>query len=507
MSWVVPVVLVVISRVQARCNIHKLLHQMFAHPRSCRIEFLRYEEQPYSISSCALVSPKPGVFIDEIQRVLVLSTKATLQLIGLSRDVATGELKMYDTDMVVETDGNEMTSVVGTTDGRVFMTGIDDGCLYELLYQAEEGWFSKRVRLENRSVGPLNRLIPGVLGTRHNGMHTPFGPLFPCAVLIPLLLDPIVSLLYDPERSYLHTYAREGALQTYNLKSGQFTPLFHIPSLYHAIQPVLPVNAAGKRHTTDRGSFGVASMHAVALSESRSICLVMVSFSGLRIYLSDASSYGSGMMFNAAGTTNLRVAHIRFPPGTHAQLPGEVLNADYLAGSFVCAYSDDPSQDTSPVFLATADVGRLVKTQESVQPPQQQQQQGIYGGMVMGYGYAAPRPPMHEWAVTPRISGRPWAVDHLSLQTQTAATATSALHVLATQFVQPPDQFLVLTNQGLNFFVRKRPVDVLRMTLERGEGVGPAGGQSRGGVGAFAEACVLFLLSGCSLISLLTSTG
>ena len=156
-------------RVQARCGLHKLLRKTLCLHRSYRTEFLRYEEQPYSISSCALVPPKPGVFIDDIQRVLVLATKATLQLIGLSRDVATGELKMYDTDMVVETDGNEMTSIVGTTDGRVFMTGIDDGCLYELFYQAEEGWFSKRVRLENRSVGPLNRLIPGVLGTRHTG--------------------------------------------------------------------------------------------------------------------------------------------------------------------------------------------------------------------------------------------------------------------------------------------------------------------------------------------------
>ena len=335
----------------------------------------------------------------------------------------------------------------------------------------------------------------------------PLHSSLPCTVLIPLLLDPIVSLLYDPERSYLHTYAREGALHTYTLKSGQFTPLFHIPSLYHAIQFALPVSATGKRHTVDRVNFGVASMHAIPLSESRSICLVMVSFSGLRIYLSDTSSYGSGVMFNAAGSTNLRVAHVRFPPGTDAQLPGEVLNADYLAGSFVCAYADDPSKDTSPVFFAAVDVGRLVKAQESAQPPQQQQQQGIYGGMGMGYGYAAPRPPMHEWAVTSRIAGRPWGIEHLSVQTQTTVTATSALHVLATQFVQPPEQFLVLTNQGLNFFVRKRPVDVLRMTLERGEGVGPAGGQNRGGVGAFAEACVLFLLSGCALLSLLTSTG
>ena len=470
--------------------------KIFAYTRSSRTEFLRYEEQPYSISSCALIPPKPGVFIDEIQRVLVLSTKATLQLIGLSRDAATGELKMYDTDMVVETDGNEMTSIMGTTDGRVFMTGIDDGCLYELFYQAEEGWFSKRIRLENRSVGPLNRLIPGVLGTWQTGVSTlSWCPLF-FTVLIPLLLDPIVSLLYDPERSYLHTYAREGSLQTYNLKSGQFTPLFHIPSLYHAIQPALPINAMGKRHTVDRASFGVASMHAVPLSESRSICLVMVSFSGLRIYLSDTSSYGSGVMFSAAGATNIRVVHIRFPPGADAQLPGEVLYSDYQAGSFVCTYSDDPTEDTSPVFCTAADVGRLVKAQESAQPSQQQQQHVMYGGMGMGYGYAAPRPPMHEWAVTPRIPGRPWAVDHLRLPAQSTATATSALHVLATQFVQPPEQFLVLTNQGLNFFVRKRPVDVLRVALERGEGVGSAGGQNGGGVGAFAEACVLFLFSG-----------
>ena len=56
---------------------------------------------------------------------------------------------------------------MGTTDGRVITTGIDDGCLYELFYQAEEGWFSKRVRLENRSVDSLNRLIPEVFGTRH----------------------------------------------------------------------------------------------------------------------------------------------------------------------------------------------------------------------------------------------------------------------------------------------------------------------------------------------------
>jgi nuclear pore complex protein Nup155 len=72
-------------------------------------------------------------------------------------------VKMYATDMSVSTDV-EMTSVVGTADGRIFMCGSQDGCLYELHYQEKEGWFGKRVQLINHSVGGVQTLFPKLMG-------------------------------------------------------------------------------------------------------------------------------------------------------------------------------------------------------------------------------------------------------------------------------------------------------------------------------------------------------
>jgi hypothetical protein len=72
------------------------------------------------------------------------------------------DIKMYATDMSISTDV-EMTSVVGTPEGRIFMCGSQDGCLYELHYQEKEGWFGKRVQLINHSVGGVQTLFPKIM--------------------------------------------------------------------------------------------------------------------------------------------------------------------------------------------------------------------------------------------------------------------------------------------------------------------------------------------------------
>jgi nuclear pore complex protein Nup155 len=139
-----------------------------SHPNSEEIS--SFSDQPDVITYVATVQPKPGVFIDEISRLLVLCTPISVLLIGISVSPVTGqdgrthkEIKMYATDMSVSTDV-EMTSVVGTPDGRIFMCGSQDGCLYELHYQEKEGWFGKRVQLINHSVGGVQTLFPKLMG-------------------------------------------------------------------------------------------------------------------------------------------------------------------------------------------------------------------------------------------------------------------------------------------------------------------------------------------------------
>jgi nuclear pore complex protein Nup155 len=133
-------------------------------------EISSFSDQPDVITYVATVWPKPGVFIDEISQLLVLCTPISVLLIGISVSPVTGqdgrvhkEIKMYATDMSVSTDV-EVTSVVGTPDGRIFMCGSQDGCLYELHYQEKEGWFGKRVQLINHSVGGVQTLFPKLMG-------------------------------------------------------------------------------------------------------------------------------------------------------------------------------------------------------------------------------------------------------------------------------------------------------------------------------------------------------
>lgn len=133
-------------------------------------------DQPDVITHVALVKPKPGVFIDEISSLLVICTPLSVLLLGVSSSNIPGpnnrtrkEIKLYATDMSIPTE-MEMTSVIGTNEGRIFMCGLQDGNLYELHYQEKEGWFGKRVQLINHSVGGMQSFIPRLSSSKTEGM-------------------------------------------------------------------------------------------------------------------------------------------------------------------------------------------------------------------------------------------------------------------------------------------------------------------------------------------------
>lgn len=123
-------------------------------------ELVRYDQQPNLITHVGLVTPKPGVFVDTIKHLLVLCTPLYVQIIGV--ELTNGEMKLYETDITISTDAVEMTSVVGSKQGRIFMLGLQDGCLYELTYQASESWFTKKSGIVNHSTSGYASFIPSL---------------------------------------------------------------------------------------------------------------------------------------------------------------------------------------------------------------------------------------------------------------------------------------------------------------------------------------------------------
>ncbi len=113
-----------------------------------------FVDQPDVITHVAIVNPKPGVFVDEINYLLILCTPLTVILLGVSvTDVLASnhttrkEIKLFDLDMSVP-------------------------CDVEMIhYQEKEGWFGRRVQLINHSVGSVQSFFPRFTTPRAEGTH------------------------------------------------------------------------------------------------------------------------------------------------------------------------------------------------------------------------------------------------------------------------------------------------------------------------------------------------
>lgn len=62
---------------------------------------------------------------------------------------------------ILSADNVQMNIVQGTNNGRIFLGG-QDGCLYEIIYQAETSWFGKRCKKINHSHNFISNMLPNI---------------------------------------------------------------------------------------------------------------------------------------------------------------------------------------------------------------------------------------------------------------------------------------------------------------------------------------------------------
>ncbi|TBU35136.1 nucleoporin [Dichomitus squalens] len=450
-------------------------------------ELSSYVDQPDVITHVALVNPKSGVFIDEITSLLVICTPVTVLLIGVSTHPVPGpnnqtrkDIKLYATDMSIACDV-EMTSVIGTPDGRIFMCGQQDGNLYELHYQEKEGWFGKRVQLINHSVGGMQSLLPR-LGSSSSE-------------------DRIITLVSDPARNCFYSLTANNTISVWKTNGDKHVQhLQTISNLYKAAQDKVP----GSPALTPQ-NFNIIALHVVDPSESRTgVQLVAVTINGVRLYFSPSSygNYGWGST-SATGVRPLSLVHVRLPPPnlihpdeqgrqfreTHvgygvgqAQpapprpfILSNLNNSCYDHGITIAVQNADIA-DTDYVLCLTPDltqIGSLGQTH----PPQLQQSSAQYANPTYGAVTGPSRPPLTERATLVPIPGLTWGLAPVPRSKYSLATtappntpAPLVTNELATQFSEPARQYIILTNGGLHWIAKRRAVDALRDVLEEFSG-------------------------------------
>ncbi|XP_034956535.1 nuclear pore complex protein Nup155 [Zootoca vivipara] len=379
-----------------------------------------------TILAVGLVKPKAGVFQPHIRHLLVLATPVDIVILGLSyatlqggsgslNDSMSGGMQLLPDPLYsLPTDNTYLLTITSSENGRIFLAG-KDGCLYEIAYQAEAGWFSQRCRKINHSKSTLSFLVPSLLQFTFSED------------------DPIVQIAIDNSRNILYTRSEKGVIQVYDLgPDGQ--GMVRVASVsQNAI-----VAAAGKiARTIDRSVFKpIIQIAVIENSESIDCQLLAITHAGVRMYFSTCP-----FKHPFSRPSTLTLVHIRLPPGfsaaSNVEKPSKVHQALYSKGVLLMAASEN--EDNDILWCVNHDSFPFQK-------------------------------PMMETQTKTHVDGHSWALsaidDHKAQKIVTPLNKDlipiTDYPVVVQQHMLPPKKFVLLSAQGSFMFHKLRPVDQLR---------------------------------------------
>jgi nuclear pore complex protein Nup155 len=262
-------------------------------------DFQSFSDSPQTLLAVRLIPPRPGVFLPSITYLLALCTSSTFFLLGIDTSAADGTFTLYNADMSVSVNAMAIKCIEATKDGRIFISG-NDGHLWEVMYQADEGWFTSRTRKVCQTAGFGELILPN----------------WGAAV------ETIEQIAIDDSRKLLYTLGSKSTIKTYHLNTPttinqlitySFPSMLSHISILSANSPLLaPKNTS------------IISLTPILAAESQRIYLVATTNTRVRLYVRAIKSYGPF----AGGDTpvnNMQVIHVRFPPdqqtGQYAVLP------------------------------------------------------------------------------------------------------------------------------------------------------------------------------------------
>ncbi|KAI9102693.1 Non-repetitive/WGA-negative nucleoporin C-terminal-domain-containing protein [Phlyctochytrium arcticum] len=366
-----------------------------------------YAEQDQIICSVGIVKPPTGIFLEQIEYVLVLATALEVIVVGLTfakRGDYTSEMTMYATDLKVPVDGITVTDILGTDEGRIFMRG-NRGQLLELQYQATDGWFTRKIRLVNHSASTASLFLPSFL---------------------PVGGECIRKIFFDKERHILYTVSSTNDLQLIYL--GEDGKKFQrIKTLRDPIS-----EAFGG--TDER--IVIQGVYPITAAESAMMQAVAVTSRGDRIFFSiyayPVTGPGQQMVTNTKPDT-LRFVYSLSANRRSRTVGNAVHESLYSRGLLIAA--DAVSAETDRIFGIELDVGLMAQANPKF--------------WLDSISYED-------------LAGKVWQISEVQNKQSYSPSFVqpgSVLNELSLQMEYPARTFRLLTNQGICHMTKLRPID------------------------------------------------
>lgn len=280
-------------------------------------QFLTIDQVKHTILTVKLVRPKPGVFINDVNWLLLVATTQDIHIYIIKYDQLSNNLEIFNPDLSVNTQGLIVNNfAINEKNLDIYFTGLGDGINIWKLNYSQKSSFTKnrcdKVCLTKTGFSSvIPNKLPGMDIFNYEGKSTGNNENLP---------ESISQLIIDSSRDYLYSLSNKSNIRVYKLqpKQEQLTETSKLsPNQIMKQMSNIFIDNANAR-VLDR--FTIIKLEVISPSESAAIQLIAITSYGCRILLKlGASSFGYS--FNSfSSASRLVVASIKFPPATEAPI-------------------------------------------------------------------------------------------------------------------------------------------------------------------------------------------
>ncbi len=425
-----------------------------------------FEEQPKQITAVQLVTPRAGVFVPTIKRILVVATASDIHLVGLAAQPApTGgqSVALYSTKMLISIRGIDVNVIAGSAaTGRIFFSGKEGDDIYEVTYQQEEKWFQNRCAKINHTGKGMSSFAPvPLLGL---GTKTP--------------QEYNIDMVVDDTRNLLYTLSSRSTIRVFHMTSNHGLSLVITRTLASTLKDMSHMFNGSELLTA---SMSIISISPITSQEASKMHLMATTSTGCRLYLSatSSSSFYSSVASTQTAPNSMQTQHVKFPPpdtrpqASQGQESSQVapygnpgINtssralyptrkaARFSPGYYFCFVPRSSQSADDLLFISAPDTGRIARPQDTPRAPK--------------------FPELTLWL---NLGGRAEDVGLVSAPFSAASTPHGFANELAVQYDKPVSEIAVMTHTGIHTLRRRRLVDLFASTVRIGGGDGGLEGE------------------------------
>lgn len=395
----------------------------------------------HTILSVKLVKPKPGVFVKEINYVLIIATTMHIHIYVIKYDEKLNNLEIFNPNMSVLCQGLIVNNIITNPKNNdiFFSEGIN---VWRLDYTNKLSFIRNKCdKVCLTKSGFMNKI-----SIFHDDQQSQ----------IP---ESIIQLDIDDDRNVLYSLSNKSIIRTYKIADNQeyFTSFNKItPSEIFKNVSALFVDS---NNFKSFAKFRIINIQAIT-KESSNVQLIAITNFGVRILL----KLGISSFYLASqNSLKLSVVTLKFPPSKDIPVVSNDLDSFAQSKQYI---NQLISNQQKSQLLQNAKIAKIISPGVFLVVKKSTKGDKVFVSTV-NYGFLKKNNKIIEDAEFLKLSGgHDELIVHDIIQLTPSMNATNQpkgyANILASQYTKKPLQFAVITNFGIQIFQYKTPDKILK---------------------------------------------